>query len=170
MLFLELERRGSGPTVTHPGAGHRRCRPGSFWVEDIFTILICFSTPVRCNFFHTSDVQAKYAIPRSPGLVHAHRAQKLVRPRLKLHAVWSFAHALRICVLDETTFHGSSMVIQALAMTIEDSMRIAGSRGAKPDTLAVIGDNTVKELKNGFCLRYLLSLILHKRLKCLRCI
>ena len=71
-------------------------------------------------------------------------------------------------MLDETTFHGSSMVIQALAMTIEDSMRIAGSRGAKPDTLAVIGDNTVKELKNGFCLRYLLSLILHKRLKCSR--
>ena len=114
-------------------------------------------------------MEAKYAIPRSPGLVHAHRTQKLVRPRLKLHAVWSFAHALRICVLDETTFHGSSMVIQALAMTIEDSMRIAASRGAKPDTIVVVGDNTVKELQNSYCLNYLLSLTFHKRVRYPRC-
>ena len=115
-----------------------------------------------------AEAEAKYCIPRSPALQTAHRTQKLIRPRLKLHAAWSFAHCLRVCVLDETTYHGSSMVIQILAMAIEDSMRIAESRGVKPDTIIIISDNTVKEFKNSNCLNYLLSLVSHKHVRCLR--
>ena len=75
---------------------------------------------------------------------------------------------MRICVLDESTYHGSSMVIQTVAMTIEDSIRIAQEKGqAKPDTVIIVGDNTVKELKNSNCLNYLLSLVAHKRVRCL---
>lgn len=34
-----------------------------------------------------------------------------------------------------------------------------------PDTLAVVGDNTVKELKNSICLGYVANLLNHAKLR-----
>lgn len=68
-------------------------------------------------------------------------------------------------VLDETSYHGSSMVIEALAQTIEEAVKLASAKGAKPTSVLVIGDNTVKELKNTYCLAYLCNLVHQGRLQ-----
>lgn len=110
--------------------------------------------------------QAKYAVPRDPGLQSAYRSAKLHRPRLKLHGVWSFGHNLQISVLDEVTFHGSSMVLECISRALEDIMATCREKNqAAPTTLLIVGDNTVKELKNSFCLAALGNLCLHKKLR-----
>ena len=56
-------------------------------------------------------VQAKYMIPRDPGLQTAYRAAKLQRPKFKIHGVRAFGFVLRPAVLEERTYHGSALVI-----------------------------------------------------------
>lgn len=101
-------------------------------------------------------------------MLAAHRTQKMQRPRLKVHGVWAFGYALRIAVLDETTFHGSSMVIEMLHIALEDVMRVCDQQNRpRPDTLIIVGDNTTKELKNTFCLSTLCNYVHHKRFRSL---
>ena len=44
-------------------------------------------------------------------------------------------------------------MVEALAQSLEECLKIAEARGsAAPTTLCVVGDKTVKELKNSYCL------------------
>lgn len=105
-------------------------------------------------------------IPRSPTLKTAYRSAKHQRPKLKIHGVWCFGYVLRLVVLEEDTFHGSSLVHELLALTIEDIMEVCSTTGiSAPDTLVIVGDNTVKEMKNRVILGGLANLINHGRFR-----
>ena len=90
---------------------------------------------------------AKYMVPRHPQLRTCYRASKLQRPKIKIHGCWAFGHTLQLALLEETQQSGSAMVQELLMICIEKVMAQCRSRGEVcPDTLCVIGDNTVKEL------------------------
>ena len=117
---------------------------------------------------HSVIIEAKYMIPRSPTLKTAYRSAKYQRPKLKIHGVWAFGFVLRIAVLEENTFHGSGLVQELLALTVEDIMRVCDEKKvAAPDTLVVVGDNTVKELKNTVLLSGVANYVNHSRFRCL---
>ena len=110
--------------------------------------------------------QAKYQVPRDPTLRSSYRASKLARPKLKIHGAWCFNYTLQLAVLEENTTHGSALVQELLMITIEKVMAHCRSTGqAAPDTLAVVGDNTVKELKNSVVLGYISNLINHGKMR-----
>ena len=107
-------------------------------------------------------------IPRSPSLKTAYRSAKFQRPKLKIHGVWAFGFVLRIAVLEENTYHGSGLVQELLALTIEDIMKVCDEKKvAAPDTLVVVGDNTVKELKNTVLLSGVANYVNHSHFRCL---
>lgn len=88
------------------------------------------------------------------------------RPKLKLHGAWCFGHTFQLAILEENTVHGSSMVQEVLMRTLETVMKqCKDCHQPPPNTLVVVGDNTVKELKNSVCLSYLASLVNHGRLQ-----
>ena len=110
--------------------------------------------------------QAKYQIPRDPELRTAHRLAKGQRPKLKLHACWAYGHVLRVAILEETSYAGSSMIQELIALTVEDIMQECSLKGVSPpDTLVLCGDNTVKELKNSYNLTFCASLALHQKFR-----
>ena len=112
--------------------------------------------------------EAKYQIPRDPDLRAAYRSSKFQRPKLKIHAAWAFGHVLRVAILEERTFHGSSMVRELLSLVLEDVMVECGRAGRPlPHTCVVVGDNTVKELKNSTNLIYAAQLVQNHCLKLL---
>ena len=112
------------------------------------------------------NLEAKYQVPRDPNLRSCYRASKLHRPKLKIHGAWCFGYTLQLAILEETTYHGSSMVLEVLMMTLEAVMsQRKESNQPCPDTLIVVSDNTVKEFKNSPCLTYLASLVNHGRLR-----
>ena len=137
----------------------------------------------RCSFYALKDIsaetmsrtvtmmtdgadQAKYMVPRHPLLQTCYRGSKLHRPRLKIHGCWAFGFSLRIAVVEENQYHGSSLVQEVLALTLEDVMRICKERQVpEPHTVVVIGDNTVKELKNRYCLTGMMNYVAHKKLR-----
>jgi len=87
---------------------------------------------------------------------------------LKIHAAWAFGHVLRVAILEERTFHGSSMVRELLSLVLEDVMVECGRAGRPPPhTCVVVGDNTVKELKNSTNLIYAAQLVQNHCLKLL---
>lgn len=105
-------------------------------------------------------------IPRHPQLRTCYRAAKFQRPKIKLHGAWCFGHTLQLIILEENQFSGSSMVQELLMITIEKVMAQCRANGTPcPDTLCVIGDNTVKELKNTVCASYMAALINHQKFK-----
>lgn len=88
------------------------------------------------------------------------------RPKLKIHGCWCFGHVLRLAILEEGSFHGSSMVRELLSLTLEDVVQECARKGKPcPDTVIIVGDNTVKELKNGTNLLYAASLVNHGHLR-----
>lgn len=148
-----------------------------FWLKprhdvDAFLLLHAFCAR-DCDFTQDTSKwivpltpEAKYMVPRHPDLRAAHRAAKIQRPKLKLHGVWAFGYCLRIAVLEENSFHGSSLVQELLALTIEDVMNICRRQHrAPPDTLVVCGDNTVNELKNTYNLVFAASMVLHHKFR-----
>ena len=54
------------------------------------------------------------------------------------------------------------MVCELIDLAMEDAMTL---NDVKPECLIVVGDNTVKELKNKFCLSMLMNYVSHLRLK-----
>lgn len=107
-------------------------------------------------------------VPRHPSLRACYRSSKLARPRLKIHGCWAFGRVLRLAILEEDTVHGGAMVHEVLSLTLEDVAAHARETGAPmADTIVIVGDNTVKELKNVTNLLYGASLVGHLRLKLL---
>ena len=104
------------------------------------------------SLLHTiSTHEAKYMVPRDPTLKTAYRTSKHQRPRLKLHGIWCF---------------GSALAQELVALALEDIARICqAGRASQPDTMVLVGDNTVQELKNTYLLTFAASLILHQKLR-----
>lgn len=112
------------------------------------------------------QLEAKYQVPRDPSLRSCYRASKIARPKLKLHGAWCFGHTFQLAILEENTVHGSAMVQEVLMRTLEAVMQqCKDCHQPLPNTVVVVGDNTVKELKNSVCLSYLASLVNHGRVK-----
>ena len=127
---------------------------------------LLFGTPESFLKAPLTHLEAKYQVPRDPELRSAYRTSKLRRPRLKVHGVWAYNYLLNIAVLEENTQHGSSLVAELIATTLEQVVQIAHRKGlASPTTLVVVGDNTVKELKNQFLMGYASLLIGHCKLQ-----
>jgi len=73
---------------------------------------------------------------------------------------------LNLFVMDEITKHDSSCIMEILARTIESIYEIATSTGKPmPTSLLLASDNTVREAKNQFVLRYLCNLCGRYRFK-----
>lgn len=116
--------------------------------------------------FAEFHVEAKYHVPRDPSLRSCYRASKLQRPRLKIHGAWCFNYTLQLAILEDITYHGSAMVQEVLMRTLEEVIsQCKANHQPYPDTVVVVGDNTVKELKNSTRLCYLASLVNHGRLR-----
>ena len=127
-------------------------------------------TARTCVIMTDGADQAKYCLPRDPSLRSAYRASKLRRSRLKLHGAWAFGYCCRICLVEETVPHGSSMVTEVLAHTLEQVAQVCEARQQPfPSTVMVIGDNTVKECKNQWLMGYIASLIGHGKVKQISC-
>ena len=77
---------------------------------------------------------------------------------------------MRLVVLEETTYHGSALIQELLAISLEDDARIARQKGnAVPDTVILVGDNTVKEVKNRYCLTAMAQLVNHNKVRLVAC-
>ena len=69
-------------------------------------------------------------------------------------------------VLDESTRHDSSSVLQIIAETLEQVSLICRRRNTSmPTKLLLIGDNCVRELKNTFTAQYLSNLIARRKMR-----
>ena len=117
-------------------------------------------------FKHVDPFEAKYMVPRDPSLRACYRSSKIQRTKLSIHAAWCFGWVLRVVVLEEDTIHGSSMVHELVSLCLEDVMRLCQEKQVTPpDTAVLVGDNTVKELKNSCNLLYWAQLVQHNHLK-----
>lgn len=88
-------------------------------------------------------------VPRDPMLVTAYRSAKQQRPPLKVHGIWTYGVSPRVSILEENQRSGSAMICELIALAVEDAFKYSK---IKPECLVIIGDNTVKGLKNTFCL------------------
>lgn len=62
--------------------------------------------------------------------------------------------------MDECLEHGSSTVIECIALGIERAAAICEARGTRlPSCLCLLGDNTVKELKNQILMKYACNMV-----------
>lgn len=69
-------------------------------------------------------------------------------------------------MLEENTSHGSSLVQELVAATLEDIMALSRAKGLPaPHTICIVGDNTVKELKNSFSLCTMANLVSHGKIR-----
>ena len=142
---------------------HRWSWPGSSAgsYQQVGCLCWCYVLCLRLNHMPWWP-KAKYCLPRDPCLRTAYRNAKQQRPRLKLHGIWTFGTSLRIEIIEESQRAGSAMVCELIALAMEDAMTL---NDVKPECLIVVGDNTVKELKNKFCLSMLMNYVSHLRLK-----
>lgn len=148
-----------------------RRRPGFLDQFNNLILLICSrcSTSVwffviHCLSFIVCQIKAKYMIPRDPSLKTAYRSAKQIRPRLKIHGIWTYGVSLRIAIIEENQRAGSALICELIALAMEDAFTYCK---VKPECLILVGDNTVKELKNKFCLSMLSNYVSHLRLKLL---
>ena len=99
--------------------------------------------------------QGKFRLPRDPKLKSTASLAKFVRPRLKVHGVWLFGYSLELFVMDEPTRHDASCITECIARGIERVSEICHRLGRRvPSKLVILGDNTVRELKNQINLGY----------------
>jgi len=58
------------------------------------------------------------------------------------------------------------MVHELISLALEDTIEVCREKGIPaPDTMVIVGDNTVKELKNRVCLSGVANYINHSRLR-----
>ncbi|CAJ1406435.1 unnamed protein product [Effrenium voratum] len=110
--------------------------------------------------------QGKFRLPRDPALKATAALAKYNRPRLTLHGVWAFGRTLQLRVLDEPTRHDSSCIVEAIAHTLEEVFaEVERTQQPRPTSLVLMGDNTVRELKNQFCFLYGANLLARNKLR-----
>ena len=80
--------------------------------------------------------------------------------------MWAAGYCLRIVVVEENTYCGSSLIHELFSICLEDVVRISKARNLPAvESIVLVGDNTVKELKNRFMLSAAAQLVNHGRLK-----
>ena len=73
---------------------------------------------------------------------------------------------MELRILDESTRHDSSAVIQMVAEALEKISQICQKRGrSMPSKLVLISDNTVREVKNSHCMSYLAHLVARRKMR-----
>lgn len=73
---------------------------------------------------------------------------------------------MEVRILDESTRHDSAAITEQIAQGLERVMAICAKRGEKPPSkLIVCGDNTVRELKNRYCMQYLMNLVARRKVR-----
>ena len=69
-------------------------------------------------------------------------------------------------MLDESFAHDSTCVVEMIAQALERVYKICMDRGQQmPSKLVICGDNTVRELKNQFCLSYAMNLLGRRKMR-----
>ena len=100
------------------------------------------------NFTEWSDVKSQFAILSFWQVCRSGQQLLLSGYSLDLH------------IMDECIEHGSSTVIECIALGIERAASICQARGIRmPSCLVLLGDNTVKELKNQILFKYACNLV-----------
>ena len=80
--------------------------------------------------------QAKWAIPRQRDCLSTKEAQGLVRPRLKLHAVWLHNISLNIFLVHPGIAADSSLILECLARVLERTSAEFNAQGKQlPEAL-----------------------------------
>ena len=103
--------------------------------------------------------QGKGRLPRDPALRSLSSLAAYDRPRCKIHGVWAFGFCISIFVMDDNQKHDSACLIECIALTLEIIVAECKKTGrALPSSLWVFADNSVREAKNTFCMKYLQQL------------
>ena len=69
-------------------------------------------------------------------------------------------------VLDDPTRHDSSAVTEIISLGLERVASICQRRGVSMPTKAIMfGDNTVRELKNQFCMDYMAHMVAKRKMR-----
>lgn len=90
--------------------------------------------------------QAKFAIPSSPALRATASVARHISPTLKLHGCWCFGWTLDLHVLDESTKHDSSCIIEIVARCLERVSEISQRQNLPfPKSVILISDNCVRD-------------------------
>ena len=68
--------------------------------------------------------------------------------------------------MDENCPHGSSTIAEVVAQGLEKVAQLCRERGTRfPSNLLLLGDNTVRELKNQFLMAYLKTLVTRRKFR-----
>ena len=73
--------------------------------------------------------QSKWALPRQRLLQSSKDAQNMLRPRMKVHAVWAHGVVLEMFVVHPGVPHDSALVLECLMRTMEDVSEIFQKHG-----------------------------------------
>jgi hypothetical protein len=110
--------------------------------------------------------QAKWRLPRFPGLVKTHKFGKFIRPTVIVEAIYIVGHRLDFYILDKDQEHGSSSIIECIAQSLEKLAKQLDKVGKKvPPTIIYWSDNTVRESKNQWMFKFWGTQILHERVR-----
>lgn len=103
--------------------------------------------------------QSKFALPRDAGLRGLASWSNLQRPRCKVHGVWALGWCLTIGVLDDDQAHDSTCVLELVSQTLERVNQMCTKESRRfPSVVLLWADNTVREAKNQYVLKYLAAL------------
>lgn len=79
-------------------------------------------------------------------------------------------YSLEIRVFDDNFPHNSTAVVQLIAEGLERVSEISRARNHRmPSKLIIVGDNTVRELKNRFVLSYISNLLAQRKMRLAGC-
>ena len=68
--------------------------------------------------------------------------------------------------MDEPTRHDSTAVVEIIAKGLERVASICQKRGTSmPTKVIIFGDNTVRELKNQYCLDYMMNMVAKRKVR-----
>ena len=84
--------------------------------------------------------QSKWSLPRLRSNVMTKSFQKLDRPRVKLQGVWAHGICLTLNVVEVRQASDATMVLEALAATLERVRRICESHGRKMPSKVILWD------------------------------
>ena len=99
--------------------------------------------------------QAKWRLPRFPELKTPKSAAHIARPTVIVEGVWIVGHRIDFYLLDKNQHHDSNSIQECIALSLEKAIASLTSRGIDvPRCCIYLADNTVRESKNQFMLKY----------------
>jgi hypothetical protein len=99
--------------------------------------------------------QAKWRLPRFPELRTPKSAAHIVRPTVIVEGVWIVGRRIDFYLMDKNQHHDSNSIQECVALSLEKAIASLTSRGLDvPRCCIYLADNTVRESKNQYMLKY----------------